>query len=155
MMGFDRLTSLIDAYGADPERWPADERAAGLLLLANSAEARAYARDAATLDALLDRVPLRPTVTVDPAMLAARIARAPARPATARPSFAARWGFGFGWANIAALAAAGIVGFMVGWTDLTTVNTATTPATAAANRDIVDVIAPAAAISSTTEESVW
>jgi hypothetical protein len=153
MMTFERLTSLIDAYGAEPERWPADERAAGLLLLANSAEARAYAHEAAALDALLDRVPLRPTVTVDPAALAARIVRAPARPAPKQPSFAVRWGFGFGWANIAALAAAGIVGFMVGWTDLTAVTTATT---ATANRDIVDMIAPAAALSSAAEEeSVW
>lgn len=161
MMGLDRLTSLIDAYGADPERWPADERAAALLLLAESAEARAYAEDAAALDALLDRVPLRPTVTVDPASLAARIARAPARPQPRRRSFgerwgAERWGFGFGWANVAALAAAGVVGFMVGWTDLTAVTPGTTTAPAiTANRDIVDAISPTLPISSTADESVW
>lgn len=155
MMRLDRLTSLIDAYGADPERWPADERAAALLLLAESAEARAYAEDAAALDALLDRVPLRPTVTVDPASLAARIARAPARPQPRRRSFGERWGFGFGWANVAALAAAGVVGFMVGWTDLTAVTPGTTVPAITANRDIVDAISPTLPISSTADESVW
>ena len=151
MIDMDRLTALIDAYGADPKRWPADERAAGLLLLANSTEARAYAHDAEALDTLLDRVPLRPIVTVDPAAMAARIARVPAqRPVVKLWPPRARIGF-FGWANFAALAAAGIVGFMVGWTDLNTVGTANT----AFNRDIVDAIAPATVITSTTDESVW
>lgn len=152
MMGLDRLKSLIDAYGADPKRWPADERAAGLLLLTKSAEAHAYARQAEALDKLLDQAPLRPTVTVDPVALATEIARRPARPARVgvRRSFADRLGLGFGWANIAALAAAGVVGFMVGWTDLNTASNVT----AAGSRDIVDLVAPVTSIS-TTDESVW
>jgi len=144
MIAIDRLTSLIDAYGADPERWPADERAAALLLLANSAEARAYARDAGALDAVLDRVPLRPTVTIDPAALAARIARTPARRPAGQAAWSSRRAFGFGWPNVAALAAAAIVGFVVGWTDLNTSATVT-------NRDVVDIISPVAAV----DDSVW
>lgn len=145
MTDMDRLTALIDAYGADPKRWPADERAAGLLLLATSAEARAYAHEAEALDALLDRVPLRPTIMVDPAAMAAQIARTPARPAGRFTPARSRIGF-FGWANFAALAAAGIVGFMVGWTDLNNTSTVV------ANRgDLVDVIAPITAM----EDSVW
>jgi hypothetical protein len=142
MIAIDRLRSLIDAYGTDPERWPADERAAALLLLANSAEARAYAHAAEPLDTLLDRVPLRPTITVDPATLAARIARTPAR----RPARRVAWFVrpSFGWPNFAALAAAAIVGFVVGWTDI---NSGTT----VASRDIVDAISPAAA----ADDSVW
>ena len=145
MIDMDRLTALIDAYGADPKRWPADERAAGLLLLANSAEARAYARDAEALDTLLDRVPLRPTITVDPAAMAAQIARTPARPAVVRLRSRARIGF-FGWANFATLAAAGIVGFMVGWTNLNNTSTVV-----ASRGDVVDVLAPVSAV----EDSVW
>ncbi len=142
MIAIDRLTSLIDAYGADPERWPADERAAALLLLAQSAEARAYAREAEVLDGLLDRVPLRPTVTVDPAALAARITRTPARRPAARLGGGARSGFGFGWPNFAALAAAAIVGFVVGWTDLN----GTTPSSSR-----VDAVVSLSA----ADDSVW
>lgn len=143
MIAFDRLRSLIDAYGAEPARWPADERAAALLLLANSAEARAYAQDAGVLDAMLDRAPLRPTVTVDPAALAAKITRAPNRRAAARATWSRRPVFGFGWPNLAALAAAAIVGFVVGWTDLN--------GTAATNRDIIDAVASLSA----ADDAVW
>jgi len=51
-MDVERLRRLLDAYGADPERWPMPDRAGATALLARSAEARA-ARDAA---ARLDRV---------------------------------------------------------------------------------------------------
>jgi hypothetical protein len=32
-MTLQRLQQLLDTYGASPERWPSDERAAGLALL--------------------------------------------------------------------------------------------------------------------------
>ena len=150
MMALDRLQSLIDAYGADAERWPADERAAALLLIARSAEARAYLHDARQLDALLDQAPMHPVVTVDPEQLAAAIARTPARPSAARaprPGLkrgAGSW-LGFGWPNFAALAAAGLVGFMIGWTDL---NSATT---APSRGDLLDAMAPVSGM----DDSVW
>lgn len=144
MMAPDRLKELIDAYGADAKRWPADERADALLSLASSAEARSYLRNAAALDRLLDQWPLQPTVTLDPATMAAEIARTPVRrPATGNRRRSAAW-LGFGWPNLAALAAAGIVGFMIGWTDLSN-------ATTAPNRDLLDVMAPVSAM----DDSVW
>jgi len=141
-MDIDRLRSLVDAYGAEPAHWPADERAAALLLLANSAEARAYAEDAEALDTMLDRVPLRPTVIVDPAALAARITRTPARRQAARSAWSLRPAFGFGWPNLAALAAAAIVGFVVGWTDFNSTANA---------RDNVDAVVSLSA----ADDAVW
>ena len=41
-MGIDRFCRLIDAYGAEPERWPVVDRAAAIAFRAQSAEARAY-----------------------------------------------------------------------------------------------------------------
>jgi hypothetical protein len=74
-MTLQRLQQLLDTYGAGPERWPAEDRAAALALLAHSAEARAQRDKAARLDALLDLAP----VVHPSAELAARIlAAAPA-----------------------------------------------------------------------------
>lgn len=148
MMALDRLQSLIDAYGADPERWPTDERAAALLLVASSAEAREYLRSAERLDALLDQAPLRPVVTIDPAAMAARITRTPARQPVVRPSRGISSWLGFGWPNLAALAAAAIVGFMIGWTDL---NSTMASTTSNASRDVLDAMAPV----SVMDDSVW
>ncbi len=147
MMALDRLKTLIDAYGADPEHWPADERADALLLLGASEEARTYARSGEALDALLDQLPLRPTVTVDPVAMAMLIARTPARRPAERPRpspVRGGWSFGFGWPNLAALAAAGIVGFMIGWSDLNNTSVA-------AGRDILDIAAPVTAV----DETIW
>jgi anti-sigma-K factor RskA len=83
-MTLDRLRAIVDAYGADPARWPAAERTAGEALLAGSAAARALVAEAADLDAALDALPaLQPT----PAMRRAVLAAAP-RPPT--PSLLAR-----------------------------------------------------------------
>jgi hypothetical protein len=56
-MTLQRLQQLLDAYGADPDRWPWQERFAALLLLGQLAEARAQQEEAARLDALLDLAP--------------------------------------------------------------------------------------------------
>lgn len=77
-MTLDRLRAIVDAYGADPARWPAAERAAGEALVAGSAAARALVAVAAALDAALDTLPaLQPT----PAMRTAVLAAAPRPPA--------------------------------------------------------------------------
>ena len=52
-MTLDRLSTLLDCYGAAPERWPADERQSALALLETSAEARALRATAASLDGAL------------------------------------------------------------------------------------------------------
>lgn len=62
-MDRDRLTVLIDAYGADLRRWPEGEREAARALLAADAEARERLAEAADLDAVLDAAP-RPSVSI-------------------------------------------------------------------------------------------
>lgn len=54
-MPLDRFASLLDAYGAAPERWPEEDRAAAALL-ADSEDARTLRREAAPLDDALDLV---------------------------------------------------------------------------------------------------
>jgi hypothetical protein len=114
MITFDRLKTLLDAYGADPGRWPDEQREAARQLLAGSAEARAYVQQAAVLDTLLDAAPLTVSPGLDPAALAARIMRMPARVTAAATS----WRFSFGWPNFATLAAAAVFGLVIGWTDI-------------------------------------
>jgi hypothetical protein len=55
----DRLQTLLDVYGADPQRWPAHERDAAWQLVQQSSAAQALHRQALALDAMLDadRVP--------------------------------------------------------------------------------------------------
>lgn len=80
-MTLERLAVILEAYGGEPGRWPARERAAALALLARSAEARARHASAAVLDALLD-LAAEPEPTPD---LERRIrAGIPARPRTRR-----------------------------------------------------------------------
>lgn len=74
-MDLQRLEALLDAYGADPARWPAAERAAALALLAADTAAQARLEQARQLDRALDRLPPAPAPAGD---LAARI-RAAAR----------------------------------------------------------------------------
>lgn len=52
-MPLARLAAILEAYGAEPRRWPPSERAAAEALIAGSPEARALRDDAARLDALL------------------------------------------------------------------------------------------------------
>lgn len=49
-----RFAALLDAYGAEPRRWPADERAQALAFAADDPGAPALLAAAATLDALID-----------------------------------------------------------------------------------------------------
>jgi ferric-dicitrate binding protein FerR (iron transport regulator) len=60
MMNAERFEQLVDAYGARPERWPADERAAAERWLAASPEAAARLAEARALDAALDAWTLPP-----------------------------------------------------------------------------------------------
>ena len=56
-MSLARLRALLEAYGANPDRWPAEERSAALALLAQSPEAQGWRDASAHLDALLDQAP--------------------------------------------------------------------------------------------------
>jgi hypothetical protein len=83
-MTLDRFRAIVAAYGAEPARWPAAERAGCESLLTVSIEARALVGEAASLDAALDALPaFHPT----PAMRTAALAAAPR---SAPPSFVAR-----------------------------------------------------------------
>ena len=75
-MTLDRVRTLLDAYGADPARWPAAERAAALELLARSPDARAHRVAAARLDDALDAGPGVETSTA----IVARVMRGAPRP---------------------------------------------------------------------------
>ena len=89
-LSLDRLRTLLEAYGADPERWPDAERAAARALLAHSPDARRWQAAHAQLDSLLDQTPVE---TAAPALVErimsalpppARAAHGSVRPAAPR-----------------------------------------------------------------------
>jgi len=80
-MDLARFTALTDAYGADPGRWPAGERADAEAFLARSADARRHREHAARLDGVLARVTAPPASAALQARLAAAL---PARTAPQR-----------------------------------------------------------------------
>lgn len=53
-MTLERLRSILDAYGASPDRWPPEERTAAVLLLDRSEDARLAHAEAMHLDIALD-----------------------------------------------------------------------------------------------------
>ena len=113
MTNFRRLRTLLAAFGAEPGRWPARERGPALALLEASAEAKAWRSEAAALDALLDKAPVPAAPRIEASLLAQRI--------TARPQEMAnhyRRLQDMVWVRAAGLAAAAVVGFVVGTTQL-------------------------------------
>jgi len=142
MITMSRLSELFDAYGADPDRWPLEDRTAALELMARSPEARTLARRAGDLDAVLDAAPLPVPSGAEADALAARIIEKVAAPqiiVLARNARAA-----WGWPNWTALAAAAVAGLIVGWSGLNI------GAGYAASSDQPDPLAPAA-----LEETLW
>src|SRR6185503_17724590 len=75
-----RFEALLDAYGAEPRRWPAERRAAAEALLVRSREAQALHAAAGRLDGLLDAAAPDPA----PAHLIGRVLAAAPKPAAAR-----------------------------------------------------------------------
>jgi hypothetical protein len=76
-MTLAELGQLLDVYGADRLRWPANARAAAAQLVARDAEARRRLAEAEALDRVLDSAPL-PALAVETA-LAERIVAAAQR----------------------------------------------------------------------------
>jgi hypothetical protein len=68
---------LLDVYGGDRTRWPAEERAAAAQLVARDARARGILAEAEALDRVLERAPL-PSLAIE-AALAERIVAAAQR----------------------------------------------------------------------------
>jgi hypothetical protein len=118
-MDLARLKRLLEAHGAEPLRWPARERAAALDLLASSPAAREALAEASRLDALLGAVPAEDPAAA--AALRARIAVATA-PVTPRNRARAAAGWSIGpwplrrlWPHVMGVAAAAVIGFVVGF----------------------------------------
>jgi anti-sigma factor RsiW len=113
-----RVSDLIAAYGAAPEKWPQAERAEALAVLERTPALRAELAQMAALDAALNRWPA-PALQLDAVALSAYVSATPRPRAAARrplfrlPSFLA-------WPNTAGLAAAALAGFLVGWSGLDT-----------------------------------
>ena len=102
-----RFETLLDAYGAEPRRWPADRRAGAEALLERSHEARALRDAAARIDALLDSAPPQPA----PAHLVGRVLAAAPKPQASRGL--SHWIAGF-WKPVTGLACAAMLGIALG-----------------------------------------
>jgi len=60
-MNIERFKVLVEAYGADPARWPEAERVAALLFAEESEEAREALAQAAMFDRVLDAAETQPS----------------------------------------------------------------------------------------------
>jgi hypothetical protein len=115
-MNLKRFKEIVEAYGADPARWPARERAAAEAFLASSSEARQLREAEARLDDVLDRA----TAVAAAPGLAARIRRTAlandhgSRASGAASSWFAELWEGPIWRPAAALAASMVLGLAVG-----------------------------------------
>lgn len=81
---------LLDVYGGDRTRWPAEARAAAAQLVARDAKARRTLAEAESLDRVLERAPL-PSLAVEAALAERIVAAAQRSPrivkiATGQPS---------------------------------------------------------------------
>lgn len=110
-MTLERLTQLINAYGSDPRRWPEAERAAAVLLL-RSPEARRVQTEARALDDLLDIVVPAPAGEELRCRIQDRVHLRPTPVTPAHPL--PIWYFRSWWPQAAALAAAVVLGFLIG-----------------------------------------
>jgi hypothetical protein len=118
-MTIDRLRILIEAYGAEPTRWPDNERSYAITLMAQSAEARALVAEAASLDRLLARYDNPAEGAVNPlALVTAVTAQPQGAPLTTLPRPANQNRIEISWRNFVALAAAAVIGFAIGWSGL-------------------------------------
>lgn len=141
-MNIERFEILLDAYGADPARWPPAERSLAESFARATPKAAALIAAARLLDQELDRVPAA-APDLDAVAVAARASAALQR-RSLRPR-GGGLGFGLAWPNFAGLGAAIVVGFVVGWTGIvSSLDTASASA-----------ITDAAPISTTEEVLTW
>ncbi len=117
-MKLSRFNTIVDAYGAAPERWPEHEREDALALSRSSLPAARLLAEARSLDRTL-RSSASSGFAVDPARIAVLYAEiaAAARPIT-RNWFGSWFGFDVTpsqlWPSAAGLALATVLGFGVG-----------------------------------------
>jgi hypothetical protein len=114
-----RLSAILEAYGADPARWPAGEREAALALTRSSVPAARALAEARLLDAMLQQQAF-PDIADEPdrfTQLHAAIVSQERR--RAPRTWLGHW-FGFDlapsqfWPSVAGLALATALGFAVG-----------------------------------------
>jgi hypothetical protein len=101
-MDRERFVELLDAYGADLSRWPANARAAGAAYAAQAPEAAALITEARVVDLILDAA--RGSDELSPDLAARVLASAPR---AQRPAFDRRAMF--------ALAACAVFGVVLGY----------------------------------------
>lgn len=118
-MKLDRFRTLVDAYGADPARWPARERLAAEALLAGNEQARAALNEAATLDRVLARtVPAGASAGLRD-MIRRSTQSVPQQKPFSLGEIVASWLPGRTlWPNLAGLAAALVLGVALGTADI-------------------------------------
>jgi len=114
-MDMARFGRILDAYGAEERFWPADERDAAHSLLAENEEANALWREAAAVDDLLNRS-VAPSPS--PEIMADILAAASPRPW--RRWAVVLWPFGPLWRPFSGLAAAMVLGILIGVTSVAT-----------------------------------
>lgn len=118
---FDRALAILAAYGADPDRWPVAERDMVRAVVAARPALAARQAEEALLDRLVDAAPAGAAGSSLKARILAAAGRE-ARRATAKKSRASRgwlaalWPFGPPWQPASALAAAALLGLVVGAT---------------------------------------
>lgn len=99
-----RFSAIVEAYGAEPRRWPAVERDAAAALVAQDPDAEASLEQARRLERWLDA-----NVTPEPSAASRRRILEAAPRGASRASWAMNW-----WAPGAGLAAAAVAGVMLG-----------------------------------------
>lgn len=110
-MNIERFKALLEAYGANPGRWPEVERVAALLFVEQSAEARNLLAEAAAFDRVLDAAETQPaTRALEERILAAF----PEREAALRTGVAPVIFGGLRWLQAGALAFSLLLGLAVG-----------------------------------------
>jgi hypothetical protein len=114
-----RFRRLIAAYGADPARWPPGQRSRADALLARSTKARTLLAEARAFDSLLMADAKPPAGERLAAVIVARtIDAVQESPLTPARAIALDWSLVRLWPQAVGLAAAAVLGFVVGWTDL-------------------------------------
>ncbi|HOT09860.1 MAG TPA: hypothetical protein PK710_08825 [Polyangiaceae bacterium] len=111
----DRFAELVEAYGANPKRWPEDERDAALMWLESSEDARRLVEEANHLDRWLESAG---SITPSPALkgrIMAQMPRVSEVPLSPWMRWVERiWPFGPTWQPVAALVAAAMLGVTFG-----------------------------------------
>jgi hypothetical protein len=117
-MNNEQFQSFLDRHGADPARWPLDQRAAAEWLIASEPQARQAFDAARRLDtALKHHAQARPADEASAARVLTRLGGPLPRqkvPFWRLPAVLLDWQFAPAWPRMAALGACAALGFFIG-----------------------------------------